>query len=95
MDVPGTRNRDTEEVKAPLSSRRLCLAAAFTATALSARAKPVGRFRLTLDKGEARNAISLCAEGVVKTGPTTFVVEKSGFSPARDLDILIVVPLPE
>lgn len=56
-------------------------------------AGPIGRFRLTLDKGAAENVISLCAEGVEKTGPTTFVVEKTDYSPERDLEILIVAPM--
>lgn len=56
-------------------------------------AGPIGRFRLTLDKGDVRNVVSLCASGVRKTGPTTFVVEKTDFAPDRDLEILIVRPV--
>ena len=56
-------------------------------------AGPIGRFRLTLDKGAAGNVISLCAEGVKKTGPTTFVVEKTDYTPERDLEVLVVVPI--
>ena len=55
-------------------------------------AGPIGQFRLTLDKGAAENLISLCAEGVEKTGPTTFVVEKTDYTPDRDLEILIIAP---
>ncbi len=55
-------------------------------------AGPIGHFRLTLDKGDAGNIISLCASGVNRTGPTTFVVERSDYTPTRDLDILLVVP---
>lgn len=55
-------------------------------------AGPIGHFRLTLDKGAPRNVISLCAEGVKKTGPTTFVIEKTDYVPDRDLEILIVRP---
>ena len=57
-------------------------------------AGPIGRFRLTLDKGAPGNVISLCADGVKKTGPTTFVMEKTDYTPDRDLDILVVVPPP-
>lgn len=56
-------------------------------------AGPIGRFRLTLDKGSERHIISLCADGITKTGPTTFVMEKRNFVPDRDLQILIVSPL--
>ena len=52
-------------------------------------AGPIGDFRLTLDKGAKENIISLCAEGVEKTGPTTFEIRKTDFTPDRDLDILI------
>lgn len=58
-------------------------------------AGPIGKFRLTLDKGKPENVISLCADGVKKTGPTTFVIEKTDYTPDRDLDILLVQPLPE
>jgi hypothetical protein len=56
-------------------------------------AGPVGKFTLTLDKGDPKNVISLCAEGVKKTGPTTFVVEKTNYAPDRDLEVLIVQPM--
>jgi Domain of unknown function (DUF4424) len=55
---------------------------------------PIGKFRLTLDKGEAGNVISLCADGVKKTGPTTFVIEKTDYVPDRDLEILLLHPVP-
>ncbi len=57
-------------------------------------AGPIGKFRLTLDKGAPENVISLCASGVKKTGPTTFVVEYTDYVPERDLEILIVQPMP-
>lgn len=56
-------------------------------------AGPIGKFTLTLDKGDPKNVISLCADGVKKTGPTTFVIEKTNYSPDRDLEILIVQPM--
>jgi Domain of unknown function (DUF4424) len=56
-------------------------------------ARPIKRFKLTLDKGAPENIISLCADGIKKTGPTTFVMEKSDFVPDRDLDILVAVPM--
>lgn len=58
-------------------------------------AGPIGKFTLTLDKGDPKNVISLCAEGVKKTGPTTFVVEKTNYTPDRDLEILVVQPMPQ
>jgi len=57
-------------------------------------AGPIGDFRLTLDKGTTRNVISLCIDGIEKTGATMFEVRKRNFVPDRDLDILIVAPPP-
>jgi len=56
-------------------------------------AGPIGAFRLVVDKGAAQNLVSFCADGVVKTGPTTFEVRRSDFRPASDLHILILEPL--
>lgn len=55
-------------------------------------AGPIGHFRLTLDKGSERNIVSLCADGIKKTGPTTFVWEQENFAPQDDLSILVVSP---
>lgn len=57
-------------------------------------AGPIGKFTLTLDKGAPGNVLSLCADGVKKTGPTTFVVEKTDYAPDRDLEVLVVQPMP-
>jgi Domain of unknown function (DUF4424) len=56
-------------------------------------AGPIGRFTLTIDKGDPGNILSLCATGIRKTGPTTFVMEKTNFTPEQDLHILIATPL--
>lgn len=56
-------------------------------------AGPIGHFKLTIDKGAEENIISLCADGLVKTGPTSFVMEKTDFVPERDLEILLVKPM--
>lgn len=54
---------------------------------------PIGKFKLTIDKGDPGNIVSLCADGIRKTGPTTFVMEKTDFVPDRDLHILVAQPL--
>jgi hypothetical protein len=56
-------------------------------------AGPIGKFTLTVDKGDADNLVSFCWDGkVTKTGPTTFRMEaKDWFPPyGRELDILIL-----
>lgn len=50
----------------------------------------IGKFTLTVDKGDAKNLVSFCGEGVKKIGPTTFQMTKDEFWPERDLDILIL-----
>ncbi len=52
-------------------------------------AGPIGRFTLTVDKGDPGNIVSLCADGIRKTGPTTFLQEKTDYVPDGDLHILI------
>jgi len=51
---------------------------------------PIKDFRLVVDKGSIDNLVSFCMDGVKKIGPTQFEVRKSNFTPAQDLNILIV-----
>jgi hypothetical protein len=51
---------------------------------------PIGRFRLTVDKGKPANIVSFCGDGVRKTGPTTFSLERRNFRPDRELKVLVV-----
>ncbi|WP_439817923.1 DUF4424 family protein [Zavarzinia sp. CC-PAN008] len=53
-------------------------------------AGPIGRFTLTLDKGDPVAILSLCIDGLVKTGPTTFTGSWTNYVPDRDLSLLIV-----
>lgn len=53
-------------------------------------AGPIGKFRLTVDKGDTKNVVSLCMDGLKKTGPTTFMVEKTDYTPERDLRVLLI-----
>ena len=52
----------------------------------------IGKFKLTVDKGEAKRFVSFCGENVRKTGPTTFEMTAENYYPQRDLHILIVGP---
>ncbi|MCO6186876.1 DUF4424 domain-containing protein [Rhizobium sp. L1K21] len=51
---------------------------------------PIKSFTLTLDKGDPKNLISFCGDGVKKTGPTTFEMHLTDFYPQKDLDILLL-----
>jgi opacity protein-like surface antigen len=51
---------------------------------------PIKNFRLVVDKGNAKNLVSFCMDGVTKISPTQFEVRKTNFEPNKDLNILIV-----
>jgi hypothetical protein len=51
---------------------------------------PIKDFRLVVDKGNARNLVSFCMDGVKKISPTQFEVRRKNFEPKKDLAILIV-----
>jgi len=56
-------------------------------------AKPIGDFRMVIDKGDAKNLVSFCAEGVKKISPTQFEVRKTNWTPPKDLNVLILLPV--
>jgi hypothetical protein len=54
---------------------------------------PIGKFHLTIDKGDPKNLVSFCWDGAVKkTGPTTFEMTATDWYPpyGRELEILIL-----
>lgn len=53
--------------------------------------KPIGQFRLTIDKEKPGDLVSLCAQGLRKTGPTTFEMTRTNWRPEHDLSILFLV----
>jgi len=54
-------------------------------------AKPIGRFRLVIDKGSPKNLVSFCGTGVKKIAPTRFEMVREDFVPRQDLHILFLV----
>ncbi len=54
--------------------------------------KPIGDFRLTVDKGSAATLVSFCGDGVRKVGPTRFEMRKTNWRPDKDLAILFLKP---
>lgn len=52
---------------------------------------PIGRFHLTIDKGAPENLLSLCWDGLSKTGPTSFESSKTDFVPDRDIRLLVFI----
>ncbi|RVC58620.1 MAG: DUF4424 domain-containing protein [Mesorhizobium sp.] len=52
----------------------------------------IGDFKLTIDKGSAKNLVSFCGDNVRKVGPTTFEMTAKDFYPEHDIDILLLEP---
>lgn len=49
-------------------------------------AGPIGHFRLTIDKSDPRNIVTLCWDGdLKKTAPTKFEFEATNYQPTQDL----------
>lgn len=53
-------------------------------------AKPIGSFHLTIEKDSPEQLVTLCAEGLKKTGPTRFELTRKDFSPEQDIKILML-----
>lgn len=49
---------------------------------------PIGKFSLTIRKNNADQKVSLCTYPVRQMDPTTFVWEKTNFTPTKDLKIM-------
>ena len=54
---------------------------------------PIGKFKLTVDKPTPDALVSLCAQGIKKTSPTTFVLSEDDYNPSEDLSVLFLEPL--
>lgn len=54
---------------------------------------PIRDFRLVVDKGDPRNLLSFCGEGVRRLDASRFEIRRRNWRPDRDLDILIMRPL--
>ncbi|RWO30225.1 MAG: DUF4424 domain-containing protein [Mesorhizobium sp.] len=52
----------------------------------------IGKFKLTVDKGDPKNLVSFCGENVSKVGPTRFEMTAENFYPEHDIDIMLLVP---
>lgn len=52
----------------------------------------IGEFNLTIDKGKPETLVSLCFDGMEKTGPATFKASLKDFTPEQDLEVLFLEP---
>lgn len=53
--------------------------------------KPIGDFRLVVDKGSPKNLVSFCGSGVKKISPIQFEMRRTNWRPEKDLSILLLV----
>jgi len=54
---------------------------------------PIRDFRLVVDKGDPRNLVSFCGQGVRRIDDRRFEIRRRNWRPDRDLDILVMRPL--
>lgn len=57
--------------------------------------KPIGEFTLVVETLKPENLVSLCMDGIKKTGPTSFAVTKYNFAPAQDIRLFFLVKVRE
>jgi hypothetical protein len=58
-------------------------------------ARPIGDFRLVVDKGSPDALVSFCGTDVKKISPTQFEMRAKDFTPEQELEILIATPVAE
>ena len=56
---------------------------------------PIKTFTLRVEKPSPDALVSLCAEGIKRTSPTSFELTETNYSPAADLNVLFLEPLPK
>ena len=56
-------------------------------------ARPIGDFRLVVDKGSPDALVSFCGTDVKKISPTQFEMRAKDFTPEQELEILIATPV--
>jgi hypothetical protein len=78
--------RDTQEGEGMLVAR----AVDYILTTADNWRGPIGKFRLTLDKEDAQRLLSVCLDGLRKTGVKTFTAEFTDYVPKSDLHVLIL-----
>ncbi|HZP08272.1 DUF4424 family protein [Methyloceanibacter sp.] len=54
---------------------------------------PIKKFSLRVEKPSADALVSLCAEGIKRTSPTSFELTAEDYSPSEDLNVLFLEPM--
>lgn len=53
---------------------------------------PIGKFSMTIDKGDPGAIIATCWKGLKQTGPQSLRFEEENFQPDEDVNILLIKP---
>jgi hypothetical protein len=56
---------------------------------------PIQNFRLTVEKSSPDALVSLCATGIKRASPMSYVLALENYSPAEDMKVLFVEPVSE
>ena len=56
-------------------------------------ARPIGDFRMVIDKLSPSNLVSFCGTGVRRISPTQFEVRYRNFTPRQDVAVLVLTPI--
>ena len=56
---------------------------------------PIQNFRLTVEKASPDALVSLCATGIKRASPMSYVLALENYSPAEDMKVLFVEPVSE
>jgi hypothetical protein len=56
---------------------------------------PIGRLHLIIEKPSTEAVVSLCGEGLARSGPTTFELTRERFEPNDDIRVLFLESLPK
>ena len=56
-------------------------------------ARPIGDFRMVIDKMSPDNLVSFCGTGVRRISPTRFEVRYQNFTPRQDVAVLLLSPI--
>ena len=84
--VEQARLEQKSEYGSPYSEKRI----SYILTTGSNWARPIGTFRLVVDKGDASSLVSFCGEDVKKVGATQFHILLNNFVPNSNLHVLFL-----
>src|SRR6185295_15524304 len=84
--VEQARLAQKSEYGAPFSEERI----SYILTTGGNWARPIGKFRLVVDKSDAGSLVSFCGEGVKKIGATQFQMILNNFVPNSNLHVLFL-----